>query len=340
MSKPSFNPEEITEKNQADLFLRHVSQLYPERYAKSFLPKGVRIRALSFQPTEFAARQRRLDRTLALETNKGRILQHWEWEKRPKANLAFRIFEYSSLCMMELARPGQQQKASAIESIVVLLGGRKAPWPEHGHFQISPEGLPFSGVHFRILPIYQKTLKELFTMGDPFWLIFSPLAVDAKPEAMKRAVDRLRRLSNAKDFIELVAAMIALAQHDHRKRRLYKAIIEAIHKKNSPKETEMPHWFYELGFEKGIKTGVKQGIEQGVKQGLEKGITKGVRQGLKEGRIAEARAILKRLLVKRKLRPSAEHKATIDACSDLATLELWLDRAAVADHIAEVLIQP
>ena len=106
----------------------------------------------------------------------------------------------------------------------------------------------------------------------------------------------------------------------------------------------MPHWFYELGFEKGIKTGVKQGIEQGVKQGIEQGvkqgITKGVRQGLKEGRIAEARAILKRLLVKRKLRPSAEHKTAIDACSDLATLELWLDRAAVADHIAEVLVQP
>ena len=86
----------------------------------------------------------------------------------------------------------------------------------------------------------------------------------------------------------------------------------------------MPHWFYELGFEKGIKTGVKQGVQQ----------------GLKEGRVAEARANLKRVLVKRKLRPSAAHKATIDACSDLGTLELWLERAVVAEHIAEVLIQP
>lgn len=316
--------EAINGQNQADLLLRHVSSLFPERLAKAFLPKGAIIRSLGWKQSEFAARQRRLDRVLFIETeDQTKIVQHWEWESRPKPNLPFRIFEYNCLSALALHRGSQKipsgEALPMLESIVVLLGGRKAPWPEFGVHRTSPEHLPFCGVQFRIIAVYQRSLNEIMAMGDAFWLIFAPLAVDASPEGMERTVALLKEQVDHEDFVELAAAMIALAQKDHRKRGLHKAIITAIQNKNQDKEIVMPHWFFQLGFERGKKEGKEEGIQQ--------------------GRVAEARAVLKKVLSKRKLRLPRECKAEIDACSNLETLEMWLEKAVVAERVTQVFVR-
>lgn len=61
------------------------------------------------------------------------------------------------------------------------------------------------------------------------------------------------------------------------------------------------------------------------------------REGRQEGQLLHARAALRRVLAVRKLRASAADKARIDACSDLATLDQWHERALGAATIAEVL---
>jgi hypothetical protein len=56
-----------------------------------------------------------------------------------------------------------------------------------------------------------------------------------------------------------------------------------------------------------------------------------------EGRLVEARAALRRVLVQRQLTPSKDEEARIEACTDLATLERWLDRAVTAVSVSDAL---
>ena len=53
-------------------------------------------------------------------------------------------------------------------------------------------------------------------------------------------------------------------------------------------------------------------------------------QGLLQGRLTEARAALRRVLVLRQLAPSRDDDARIEECTDLPTLERWLDQAVTA----------
>jgi hypothetical protein len=60
-------------------------------------------------------------------------------------------------------------------------------------------------------------------------------------------------------------------------------------------------------------------------------------EGQLEGRLTEARAALRRVLVGRQLTPSPDDDARIDACTDLTILERWLDRAITATRVSDVL---
>jgi hypothetical protein len=62
-----------------------------------------------------------------------------------------------------------------------------------------------------------------------------------------------------------------------------------------------------------------------------------LQEGQLEGRLTEARAALRRVLVGRQLTPSPDDDARIDACTDLTILERWLDRAITATRVSDVL---
>jgi hypothetical protein len=56
-----------------------------------------------------------------------------------------------------------------------------------------------------------------------------------------------------------------------------------------------------------------------------------------EGELAQARAALRRVLDHRQLTPSKDEAARIEACTDLAVLERWQDRAFTAVSVSDVL---
>jgi hypothetical protein len=60
-------------------------------------------------------------------------------------------------------------------------------------------------------------------------------------------------------------------------------------------------------------------------------------EGRQEGRLTGTRAALRRVLAGRQLTPSKDDDARIEACTDLATLERWLDRAITAASVSDVL---
>jgi hypothetical protein len=63
---------------------------------------------------------------------------------------------------------------------------------------------------------------------------------------------------------------------------------------------------------------------------------KGRDEGRDEGRLLEARAMLRRVLARRGLTLGPDDEARIDACTDVAALERWLDEAAIATSMADV----
>jgi hypothetical protein len=62
-----------------------------------------------------------------------------------------------------------------------------------------------------------------------------------------------------------------------------------------------------------------------------------IEEGIEAGRLTEARAALRRVLARRQLTPSRDDDARIDACTDLSTLERWLDRAVTAVSASDAL---
>ncbi|XYI03581.1 hypothetical protein ACMHYB_28985 [Sorangium sp. So ce1128] len=49
-------------------------------------------------------------------------------------------------------------------------------------------GWPFSGAHFRIDAVYQRTVGELRARGSVLWLVFAPLARNATAAALREVV--------------------------------------------------------------------------------------------------------------------------------------------------------
>jgi hypothetical protein len=62
-----------------------------------------------------------------------------------------------------------------------------------------------------------------------------------------------------------------------------------------------------------------------------------VDEGRLEGRLVEARAALRRVLVHRQLTPNKDEDARIEACTDVATLERWNDQAFTAVSVSDAL---
>jgi hypothetical protein len=69
----------------------------------------------------------------------------------------------------------------------------------------------------------------------------------------------------------------------------------------------------------------------------EKAREQGRNEGRNEGRLAQARTAVRRVLALRKLAISRMDEARIETCTDLATLERWLDQAMAAESVAEAL---
>ncbi|WP_437574138.1 hypothetical protein [Sorangium sp. So ce887] len=66
-------------------------------------------------------------------------------------------------------------------------------------------------------------------------------------------------------------------------------------------------------------------------------VEKGIERGQQQGRVTEARAALRRVLARRGLALSPAQEARIDDCSELVTLERWLDQAVTSASAEEAL---
>jgi hypothetical protein len=261
---PHDTPDDI------DLILRHVSRRFPQDLARALIRTGEPIGPATWAETQVTGRQRRLDRALRVKVGRRSRFFHMEWTLRLTKAIPFRVFEYNSLTVLAAVDEARVNKKDGrpapkpwrVDSVVVVLTGRRNPLPEHGVYRTSSSGERFSGVRFRIEPVYQRTVAELLALGSVFWLIFTPLAVDADETKLARVLKTLRAQTTERDFAELGAAMAALAQVNRRDQSVADVIKSLL-----PREIVMQNWIYKEGVKHGVKKGVKKGVKQGVAQG-------------------------------------------------------------------------
>jgi hypothetical protein len=257
MAKP-----EDEEDDSVDLILRHVSHLFPEELARGLLGADSSLTAAVFE-TQVTSRHRALDRTLDVRVDGHRRLLHVEWQGHMPVDMPFRTYEYQVLLGLAVAgeRRGGIELVPPIESVVVLLAGREEPWPAYGSYRLSPQNAPFSGVHFRIEPVYQRTVAELEAMESPFWMIFAPLAVDADERGLQNSMKRLRARVSSESYEELGVAMAVLAEADGRERGLRNVVRSLL-----PRELVMQSQFLkemkELFREEGRREGREAGLAE------------------------------------------------------------------------------
>jgi hypothetical protein len=240
------------ERDDVDLVLRHISRQFPEALARALVKTLAPIEVGSWIDTQVSGRQRRLDRALEMSVGGVPGLLHVEWQLEMTADVPFRVYEYHvllSLAEADLARPGKEPLP--IDSVVVLLSGREDRWPPEGDYRTSRPERRFSGVRFRIEPVYQYTVAELMARDSPLWLIFAPLAVDADERSLQQVIEALRARTSPRQMEELGVAMSVLADADKRKRGLRSVITSLL-----PEEAVMESWVYKQGKAKGQEEGV------------------------------------------------------------------------------------
>jgi hypothetical protein len=221
---------------QADIALRHVTRQHPEDLARGLLPPGLSFEVAGWIDTQVTALERRLDKALELRVAGERRLLHVEIELDLGGEDAHRVFEYNALLVMALhaetpralrkprPRPSADDEGSTptkstapvpVLSVVIVLRGRREPWPAEAAYGTSWPDVPFSGAHFRVEAVYQRTMAELRARGSLLWLVFTPLAVDADAAAMREVLAEIReRILAAEGRADLYAALLVMAEID------------------------------------------------------------------------------------------------------------------------------
>lgn len=293
-------PSAAESEDDVDLTLRHLTQRFPDELARALLPEAQTLTEVSWEETQVTARQRRMDRGLRVMADGRLRVEHVEWQLRWELDLPYRVYEYHCLQAMGLREAAPEGKRPPrLRSTVVLLSGREAPWPRWGAYRTSPKGERFSGVRFRIEPVYQYTLDALRARRSALWMVFAPLAADATPTAMPRVVSELRAALPARRFEEIAVAMTVLADADARKRGLRPVIAAQL-----PEELVMQSWVYTQGREKGVADGLRQSIALA--------------------------------LSARGKRLSPARRAQLEAETRVEVLQTWLTRAVTAERAADV----
>jgi hypothetical protein len=245
----------------ADIALRHLTRRHPEELARVFVPPGAPVEVLGWIDTQVTCLERRLDKALRLRVaGEPRVLQI-EFFIALRADVPFRIFEYLGFLVGALRAEAKGAQPPQVESVAIILSGRRRRWPSHGAFRTGWPGSRFSGARFRIDAVYQRTVAELRARGSLLWLVFTPLARDASAALMREVVAEIRAsTAGDEERAELYTAMLVLASVDPWGQNLRREIAMLV--EDEDREMIMLVPMLREAFLKGEKQGEEGAIRQ------------------------------------------------------------------------------
>ncbi|WP_434041648.1 MULTISPECIES: hypothetical protein [Sorangium] len=216
----------------ADITLRHLARRRPEDLARAFVPEGHPVEVLGWVDSQVTNIERRLDKALRLRIDGEPRVLHVEFCFALRDDVPDRVFEYLGFLFAALRLEAPGEPVPPIETVAVVLSGRKRRLPATGKRRIAWPGRPFSGAHFRVDAIYQRTIKELRARGSVLWLVFAPLARDATAAALREVVAEIHTAAaTAEERAELYTALLVMAAIDPWGHTLRKELIVMVEDK-------------------------------------------------------------------------------------------------------------
>ncbi len=266
----------------ADITLRHISRRHAEALARPYVTEGA-FEVVGWDDTQVTAGERRLDKTLLLRFSGELHALEIEFEYRYERDLPDRVHEYQGLQRMAFRATYPGRPPPRMETVVILLTGRRRRWPEERTLRTGWRQRSWSRTHFRIDAIYQRTVAQLRARSSPFWLAFAPLAVDADVSAMRRVIGEIRTaVPNGEDRWELLAAMRVMADVDPWRYDLHKEIEAMIQEEPTDliNVSRTLRTAYERGQRDGMETAIEKMLRELFAKRLHRALTAGEQQSL------------------------------------------------------------
>ncbi|HTN89693.1 MAG TPA: hypothetical protein VL242_38720 [Sorangium sp.] len=216
----------------ADITLRHLARRRPGDLVRALVPEGDPIEVLGWVDSQVTHIERRLDKALRLRIDGEPRVLHVEFCFALRDDVPDRVFEYLGFLFAALRLDAPGEPVPPIESVAVVLSGRKRRLPRAGKRRTAWPGRPFSGTHFRVDAVYQRTVSELRARGSVLWLVFAPLARDATAAALREVVTDIHAAANtAEERAELYTALLVMATIDPWGHNLRKELIKMMEDK-------------------------------------------------------------------------------------------------------------
>ncbi|WP_437561564.1 hypothetical protein [Sorangium sp. So ce542] len=258
----------------ADITLRHLARRRPEDLVRALVPEGP-IEVLGWLDSQVTNIERRLDKALRLRVGGELRVIHVEFCFALRGDVPDRIFEYLGFLFAALRLEAPGEPVPPIESVAVVLSGRRRRLPKAGKRRIAWPGRPFSGARFRVDAVYQRTVAELRARGSVLWLVFAPLARNATAAALREVVAEIHAgARTAEERAELYTALLVMATIDPWRHNLLKELIMMVEDEEEGLLRRTPI-IGEMIIEaerRGEQRGEQRGVERGEERGEEKAI--------------------------------------------------------------------
>ncbi|WP_437987538.1 hypothetical protein [Sorangium sp. So ce117] len=251
----------------ADITLRHIARRCPGDLTRVFVPEGRPVEVLGWIDTQVTKLERRLDKALRLRVGDELRVLHVEFCFAWRDDVPDQMFEYLGFLFAALRREADGEPVPPIESVAVVLSGRRQRLPSTGTRRTAWRERRFSGARFRIDAVYQRTVAELRARGSVFWLVFAPLARDATAAAMREIVAEIHaRTATGEERVELYTALLVMAAIDPWGHNLRKEIVMLMDDRETEKDLLWSVPWMRKALDEASKELVKEAEQQAIAQ--------------------------------------------------------------------------
>ncbi len=322
----------------ADITLRHVTRRRAEELARAFVAEDHPITVVGWVDSQVTKIERRLDKAMRLRVGGEPRVLHVELYLTMTSEVPDKILDYLGFLFTAPRSEVPGKPVPPIESVAVILSGPRKRLPEIGMRCTAWPGRRFSGTHFRIDAVYQRTVAELRARGSVLWLVFTPLARDASVETLREVLREIHAgAMNHEEREELLTAFMVMASIDPWGHHL---------------EREVTMMVEELDLDWEIRMllrlpGVPEKFARALRIVQQKAEQRGEQEAEQRGEQETVAALLGRLFARRVgRRPTAEEERSIvERAAAIGPVEvedalLDLDADAVVRWLAEPVRRP
>ncbi len=217
--------------------MRHIARRCPGDLTRVFVPEGRPVEVLGWIDTQVTKLERRLDKALRLRVGAELRVLHVEFCFAWRDDVPDQMFEYLGFLFAALRREALGGPVPPIESVAVVLSGRRQRLPRQGRAAPPGESGSSAARASASTQFTSALSPSSRARGSVFWLVFAPLARDATTTGMREVVGEIHaRVATGEERVELYTALLVMAAIDPWGHNLRKEIVMLMDDRETEKD--------------------------------------------------------------------------------------------------------